>query len=61
MRTAGTEGAAIIDRKLTIIRDYMRSAWDIDLDQMRDVLQRRIDNVLNGTVKLTGEEFLVKN
>lgn len=61
MRTAGTEGAAIIDRKLTIIRDYMRSAWGIDLDQMRDVLQRRIDNVLNGTVKLTGEEFLVKN
>ena len=58
MRTAGTEGAAIIDRKLTVIREYMKSAWDIDLDQMRDVLQRRIDNVLNGTVKLTGEEFL---
>lgn len=45
MRTAGEEGSAIIDRKLTIIRDYMHSAWGIDLDQMRDVLQRRIDEL----------------
>lgn len=46
MRTAGEAGAAVIDRKLTIIRDYMKSAWAIDLDQMRDVLQRRIDELI---------------
>lgn len=46
MRTAGDDGSAIIDRKLTIIRDYMRSAWNIDLDQMRDILQRRIDELI---------------
>ena len=46
MRTAGTTGQPVIDRKLTIIRDYMRSAWGIDLDQMRDVLQRRIDEFI---------------
>lgn len=46
MRTAGETGAAVIDRKLTIIRDYMKSAWAIDLDQMRDVLQRRIDELI---------------
>ena len=48
MRTAGDNGSAIINRKLTVIRDYMRSAWDIDLDNMRDVLQRRIDEVIAG-------------
>ena len=46
MRTAGDNGSAIINRKLTIIRDYMRSAWDIDIDQLRDVLQRRIDETV---------------
>lgn len=46
MRTAGDNGKAIIDRKLTIIREYMHSAWGIDLDQMRDVLQRRIDEFI---------------
>ena len=46
MRTAGDGGKAIIDRKLTIIREYMYSAWGIDLDQMRDVLQRRIDEFI---------------
>ena len=46
MRTAGDSGSAIINRKLTIIRDYMQSAWDIDIDQLRDVLQRRIDETV---------------
>ena len=52
MRTAGDEGAAIIDRKLTIIREYMKSAWGIDLDEMRDVLQRRMDEVISGSVEI---------
>lgn len=42
MRTAGEDGQAIIDRKLAIIRDYMLSAWGIDIDLMRTVLHRRI-------------------
>jgi len=43
MRTAGETGAPVIERKLAIIRDYMLSAWNIDIDQLRDVLQRRIN------------------
>ncbi len=46
MRTAGDAGSAIINRKLTIIRDYMKSAWSIDLDQMRVVLQQRMEESL---------------
>jgi substrate import-associated zinc metallohydrolase lipoprotein len=52
MRTAGESGAAIIDRKLTIIRDYMKSAWDIDIDALRNTLQRRINDVVSGKVEL---------
>ena len=53
MRTAGAEGSATIARKLTIIRDYMLSAWGIDLDHMRDVLQRRIDEVVSGNASMS--------
>lgn len=52
MRTAGESGAAIINRKLTIIRDYMKSAWDIDIDALRNTLQRRINDVISGKVEL---------
>jgi len=30
----------------------MSSAWNIDIDLLRDVIQRRMDEVLNGTVDL---------
>ena len=52
MRTAGDDGAAIIERKLTIIRDYMLAAWNIDIDNMRDVLQKRIDDVVKGEIEI---------
>ena len=52
MKLAGEEGAAIIEKKLTIIRSYLKSAWDIDIDNLRDVLQRRIDDVVSGKVSI---------
>ena len=41
METAGEEGSAIIERKLTIVRNYMMDSWDIDIDRLRAVLARR--------------------
>ena len=52
MRTAGEPGASIIERKLAIIREYMMTAWNIDIDVMRDVLQRRINDVVTGRVNM---------
>ena len=52
MKLAGDGGAAIIDQKLTIIRHYLKTAWGIDIDILRDVLQRRIDDVVTGKVNI---------
>ncbi len=49
---AGTEGASIINQKLEIVRNYMESSWGIDLDELRDCVQRRINDVVDGNVDL---------
>lgn len=38
---AGTEGAAYINQKLAIVRTYMKESWGLDIDKMRDCIQRR--------------------
>ncbi|MBR1801461.1 MAG: putative zinc-binding metallopeptidase [Bacteroidaceae bacterium] len=52
MRLAGDEGTAIIGRKIELIRKYMQTAWNIDIDELRDVLQRRINDVVAGKIDL---------
>ncbi|MCM1450481.1 MAG: putative zinc-binding metallopeptidase [Clostridiales bacterium] len=44
---------ALINSKLDIVRDYMKTSFDIDIDELRDVLQRRQADVVNGSVDLT--------
>lgn len=50
MSNAGQQGAAIISMKLDILRAYMLSAWNIDIDQLRDIIQRRVDDVIEGKI-----------
>lgn len=49
---AGTNGSAIIGRKLAMIRSYMQTSWNIDIDELRTVIQRRMDEILDGKVDL---------
>lgn len=49
---AGKEGAAIINQKLEIVKKYMKSSWNIDMDELRDCVQRRINDVVDGNVDL---------
>lgn len=44
---AGDSGKAILDKKLDIVKDYMLSVWNIDMDILRDVVQRRTDEAVN--------------
>lgn len=48
----GNNGSAIIKQKLQMIRSYMQTAWDIDIDQLRTVIQRRMDEIIAGEVNL---------
>lgn len=53
MQEAGSTGAHAIAAKLDIVKSYMASAFHIDLDQLRQSLQRRQLQVINGYVDLT--------
>ena len=41
LESAGTKGTSIINRKLKMVRDYMRNAWDADIDLLRNAILRR--------------------
>lgn len=38
---AGTEGAEIINKKLSMVKEYFQNIWGIDLDQLREIILRR--------------------
>ena len=56
MKWAGEKGSAIINQKLRMVRNYMKSMWGIDIDELRDVVQRRIDDVVEGRVDINSVE-----
>jgi len=48
-----TTGAALIQMKLDVARAYMNDSWGIDIDNLRDVIQRRQREVASGAIDLT--------
>lgn len=44
---AGSEGAALIQQKFTIVYNYMKETWGIDLNKLRTVVLRRQNDVLS--------------
>lgn len=46
IETAG-DGAAYIEQKLELARTYMAETWNIDLDSLRDIVQRRSSEIMN--------------
>lgn len=53
MNQAGAEGSAIINQKLEMIKVYFTTQWGIELDDLRDAVNRRMNDVCNGTLDLT--------
>lgn len=53
MTQAGATGSSYINQKLDIVRDYMLSNFDIDLDELRDIVQRRQNDLTSGLVDLS--------
>ena len=46
-------GRALIEQKLDIVRDYMYSTWNIDIDELRDCILRRQLDITSGQINLT--------
>lgn len=55
---ADEESASLILQKLDIVKSYMKTSFDIDLDELRSILQRRQNEVFSGKVDL--EDITVK-
>ncbi|MFR9165889.1 MAG: putative zinc-binding metallopeptidase [Dysgonomonas sp.] len=45
LKTAGTSGAAKINRKFNIVKNYLKDDWSIDIDQLRSVVLRRTGEI----------------
>ena len=41
MKNAGSKGGSIINRKLKMIREYMRNSWNVDIEVLRTAILRR--------------------
>lgn len=52
---AGAEGTAFLRAKLDVVKSYLKASWELDIDMLRSVVQRRfgelgelnIENLLN--------------
>lgn len=44
---ANDYGRETINQKLALVKDYMKTTWEIDLDELRSVVQRRSQEVLD--------------
>lgn len=54
---ASPEGQGFIEQKLAVVKDYMKTTWSIDLDELRDVVQRRSEEIL----EWSPEDFVTLN
>ena len=52
MNEAGSAGASLIDAKLTLVKQYMADSWNIDVDKLRDSIQRRSADLEAGKIDL---------
>lgn len=43
--SASEDGQEMINQKLALVKDYMLTTWGIDMDQLRDIVQRRSQEV----------------
>lgn len=47
-----TKGRALIEQKLDIVRAYMHDSWGIDMDELRDAILRRQNDIVAGKIDL---------
>ena len=46
------DGATLIRAKIDMVRSYMKDSWNIDIDELRDIVNRRTADVAAGKVNL---------
>ena len=41
LNQAGENGTAILNKKLELMKTYFKDNWDLDMDELRDIVLRR--------------------
>lgn len=52
MKEAGSTGRSYLDTKLTYVRQYMQETFNIDIDELRETVLRREQDVVDGKIDL---------
>ena len=52
MTPSAEDGAVLIKAKIDYVRSYMQDSWNIDIDELRDIVNRRTKDVVAGKVDL---------
>lgn len=47
IQNAGPKGGPIIQQKMAIVKDYLKNTWELDIDELRDEIQERANNLNN--------------
>lgn len=47
LKDCGEEGAQLVTLKLELVKTYMQESWNIDMDELRSVVQRRCSEIHN--------------
>jgi len=45
LQQAGADGRPIIEQKLSIVKKYMKDSWGVDVDQLKTVIARRVNEI----------------
>lgn len=45
LATAGATGRPILEKKFEIVYNYMLDSWGVDLDKLREIVQRRQNEI----------------
>lgn len=53
MKEAGSTGKGLLETKLNIVRSYMQDTFGIDIDELRDAVLRREQDIINGKIDLS--------
>ncbi len=52
-RTVPAKGREYIEQKLDVVRSYMTETWNIDIDELRESILRREEDIVAGKIDLT--------
>lgn len=53
LEEAGNNGRALINQKFEIVYNYMEQTWGINLDELREIVLRRQNEIIEGKVDLS--------